>query len=216
MDHSRYTALGLNHGREHSLLQAEKVDFVVWKRWNHHCTPYRTFWMDFHILTHLSYQWMGFTVLSPSLPHTWCPCCVTPRDCCHRRLIQQDVDAFPMGSVNWFKSPCGHVIANARMGARAGRKEEQDQHFGSSPQLNWIKYNMKLYPLKTHHIAVISFVTNTLYWQMKPAGIRMFLCSMDECNALLSTQDSTGSFWYIMWLMEKCDNSWNVTVKQCS
>lgn len=144
------------------------------------------------------YQWMECT----GLPHTRCPCCTTPRDCCHRRLIQQDVDAFPVGSVNWSKSPCGHVIVNARTGARAGRKEEQDQRFDSRLQLNWIKRNTKLYPKKPITSQWFSFVTNTLDWQLKLAGIRMFLCSTDEYNTLLSTQDFTGSFWYIMRLMK--------------
>lgn len=156
-DRSGYTALGLNHGREHSSLQAEKVDFCGMKE----LEPPSHSIQD--ILDGISpstsseltggatSEW-GCAGLPPSHTHTdthtRCPCC-------HRRLIRQDVDAFPTGSVNRSKSPCGHVIANARTGARAGRKEEQDQHFGSRPQLNWIKRNMKLYPKKTHHVAMI-------------------------------------------------------------
>lgn len=93
-----------------------------------------------------SCQWMRCAGLPPYL--TRFPCCMTPRDCCHRRINQQDVNAFPVGSMNWFKPPCGHVITNARTGTRGGKKEEQDQYFGSRPQLNGIKRNMKLYPKK--------------------------------------------------------------------
>ena len=46
----RYAALGLNHRWEHSLLQAEKVGFVMRKSWSHHPPPYRAFWMEFHLL----------------------------------------------------------------------------------------------------------------------------------------------------------------------
>lgn len=123
----------------------------------------------------VGYQRTGGVGLPPSLPHTWCPCC-------HRRLIQQDVDAFPVGSVNWSKSPSGHVIANARTGARPGRKKEWDQHFGSRLQLSWIKHSTKLYSKKLITSRWFSFGNNTPEWQVLLGGIHMFIYSTDEYN----------------------------------
>lgn len=95
------------------------------------------------------HQWRGEQG-PPSAPRHGVPTVghMGSAQCCDGRLAQPAVDVFPVGSANWSKSSCRHVIAKAWKGARAGKKEEQDQHFGSRLQLNWIKHNMKPDPKK--------------------------------------------------------------------
>lgn len=47
------------------------------------------------------------------------------------------------------------MIAKAWKRARAGKREEQDLHFGSRQQLDWIKHNMKPVLKRIHHSVMI-------------------------------------------------------------